>query len=99
MNSFKNKLGLLSIALTATLVSKAQYPDIPADVKKSSDSLMHAAQLHSDSAWAIAYPIIQKEAKEGKPFIPWASRVDELPQSEVPAFPGAEGGGWRRRWW
>jgi hypothetical protein len=93
MTSFKNRLSLVSIALAATLVSKAQYPDIPEDVKKSSDSLMRAAQIHSDSAWAIAYPIIQQEAKEGKPYIPWASRVDELPQSDVPAFPGAEGGG------
>src|SRR6476620_5547194 len=39
------------------------------------------------------YPDIQKDAKEGRPYIPWASRVDELPQSSIPAFPGAEGGG------
>lgn len=73
--------------------AEAQYPEIPADVKKSADSLMDAAVKHSDSAWAIAYPVVQKEAKEGKPYIPWASRFDELPQSDIPAFPGAEGGG------
>jgi hypothetical protein len=72
---------------------RAQYPDIPSDVQKSSDSLMKAAVSHSDSAWAIAYPIIQREGREGKPYIPWASRFDELPQAEIPAFPGAEGGG------
>ncbi len=72
---------------------QAQYPDIPSDVKKSSDSLMKAAVDHSDSAWAIAWPIIQQQAREGKPFIPWASRFDELPQADIPAFPGAEGGG------
>jgi hypothetical protein len=93
MNSVKNKLSLVTIALSATLLAKAQYPEIPADVQRSSDSLLNAARIHSDEAWAIAYPIIQKEAKEGKPYIPWASRVDELPQSDVPAFPGAEGGG------
>jgi hypothetical protein len=75
------------------VVVYAQYPDIPDSVQKRSDALLGAAQRHSDSAWAIAYPIIEKEAKQGKPYIPWASRLDELPQSEIPAFPGAEGGG------
>lgn len=92
IKSFRKLLvGLM--ALIAAINANAQYPDIPADVQRASDSLMRAATRHSDSAWAIAYPIIQKEAKEGKPYIPWASRVDELPQAEIPAFPGAEGGG------
>ncbi len=88
-----NKLVVTGILLLAVIKSNAQYPDIPSDVQKASDSLMKAANRHSDSAWAIAYPIIKKEAAEGKPYIPWASRVDELPQSPVAAFPGAEGGG------
>ena len=33
------------------------------------------------------------EAKKGKPFIPFANRPTDLPQAEIPAFPGAEGGG------
>ncbi|MGB3005082.1 MAG: polysaccharide lyase [Chitinophagaceae bacterium] len=81
------------IILAVTGNVKAQYPEITSDVQRKSDSLLRAADKHSDSAWAIAWPIIEKEAKEGKPFIPWASRFDELPQSEIPAFPGAEGGG------
>jgi hypothetical protein len=75
------------------VTAHAQYPDIPADVQRAADSLLKAAEKHSDSAWAIAYPIIVKEGKEGKPYIPWASRYDELPQADIPAFPGAEGGG------
>ncbi len=71
----------------------AQYPAIPADIQRWSDSLLKAANRHSDSAWNIAYPIIKEEAKHGKPFIPWASRPYDLPQASVPAFPGAEGGG------
>lgn len=92
----KYTLRILASATTFLLganTALAQYPDIPADVHRASDSLMKAATKHSDSAWAIAYPIIQKEAKEGKPYIPWASRFDELPQATIPAFPGAEGGG------
>ncbi len=87
------KLVLAAIMLGATIIVNAQYPDISSDVKRASDSLINAATRHSDSAWAIATPIIEKEAKEGRPYIPWASRVDELPQASIPAFPGAEGGG------
>ena len=71
----------------------AQYPEIPADVQRSSDSLIRAANRHSDSAWKIAWPIIQEEAKNGKPYIDFASRPTDLPQADIPAFPGAEGGG------
>ncbi|MBV7530196.1 polysaccharide lyase family 1 protein [Chitinophaga sp. sic0106] len=84
---------ITTVGLCVASHAKAQYPQIPADVQHSADSLMRAAVAHSDSAWAIAWPIIEEEAKHGKPFIPWASRVDELPQATVAAFPGAEGGG------
>lgn len=82
---------LLFIFLFST--ASAQYPDIPKDVQAWSDSLMKAATKHSNEAWAKALPIIEKEAKEGKPYIPWASRPVDLPQASIPAFPGAEGGG------
>lgn len=85
------KLSILWLGLLST--AYAQYPTIPPDVQKWSDSLMKAATQHSDSAWAIAYPIIKEEAKHGKPFIPWAARPYDLPQASIPAFPGAEGGG------
>ncbi len=93
MRSVTRNFFFAAIALIILNNASAQYPDIPADVQRASDSLMKAAVAHSDAAWAIAYPIIQQQAKEGKPYIPWASRFDELPQAEIPAFPGAEGGG------
>jgi hypothetical protein len=93
MKSVTRKLFTIAITLTVLNNALAQYPEIPSDVQRASDSLLDAARKHSDSAWLVALPIIEKEAKEGKPFIPWASRVDELPQSDIPAFPGAEGGG------
>ncbi|MGJ7032254.1 pectate lyase family protein [Niabella hirudinis] len=71
----------------------AQYPKISKEDQERSKALLDAAERHSDSMWAIAYPIIDKEAKEGRPYIPWASRYDELPHADIPAFPGAEGGG------
>ncbi len=93
----KNKLSriiLSALVTVAALNAKAQYPEITSEVKAASDSLMNAATKHSDAAWAIAYPIIQKEAAEmQRPYVPWATRPTDLPQSNIPAFPGAEGGG------
>jgi len=71
----------------------AQYPAIPAETQRWSDSLIKAANRHADSAWALAKPIIEEEARHGKPYIPWAQRPYDLPQASIPAFPGAEGGG------
>ncbi|RXK87458.1 polysaccharide lyase [Filimonas effusa] len=71
----------------------AQYPKVPEEAKRVSDSLMKAATRQSDEAWVKALPVIKKEAEAGKPYIPWAGRPTDLPQSELLAFPGAEGGG------
>lgn len=90
----RGKIAVLAVSFFGlSHAAQAQYPDIPSDVKKWSDSLMAAATKHSDSAWAIAYPIIEEEAKHGKPYIPWAGRPVDLPQASIPVFPGAEGGG------
>src|SRR5690606_41360729 len=56
-------------------------------------SMMEEARRQSDIAWEKAKVIIEQEAKQGKPYIPWAGRPTDLPQAEIPAFPGAEGGG------
>jgi hypothetical protein len=81
------------IFTSMTVAAAAQYPTIPPDVQRASDSLMRAARIQSDDAWAQALPIIKAEAQKGRPYIPWASKPDDLPQSDIPAFPGAEGGG------
>ncbi len=80
-----------ALALTNTV--SAQYPKITPEVKKQETELIKAAYARSDSAFTIAKPIIDQQAKEGKPYIPWAARPTDLPQAEIPAFPGAEGGG------
>ncbi|KIQ18541.1 polysaccharide lyase [Flavobacterium sp. MEB061] len=71
----------------------AQYPKISPEVQAQSKVIMDEAEKRSDEAWEKALVIIEEEAKHGKPFIPWASRPNDLPQAEIPAFPGAEGGG------
>lgn len=92
MKFFKFAASILLLFVTSHVV-KAQYPDIPKDVQETADQLMKDAIRHSDEAWNKAYPIIQEEAKHGKPYVPWAARPIDLPQSEIPAFPGAMGGG------
>lgn len=93
MNKNFKKVLVCAIILIAANGSQAQYPSIPKDVQQWSDSLMKAAMRHSDAAWLKAYPIIEEEAKHGRPYIPWAARPYDLPQADIPAFPGAEGGG------
>ncbi|QIP13597.1 polysaccharide lyase [Spirosoma aureum] len=92
------KKQLIPVLLSAVLLfayrpALAQYPTIPPDVQKESDDLLNESRRQSDIAWEKAKPIIDKEAKEGKPYIPWAARPVDLPQASIPAFPGAEGGG------
>ena len=71
----------------------AQYPKVPKEVQEETGEMMSEATRLSDLAWEKALPIIEAEAKAGKPYIPWAARPTDLPQAKIPAFPGAEGGG------
>jgi len=92
MKTTKPFLFLITIFFAASN-SFAQYPSIPQDVQKATNDMMAEATRQSDIAWQKALPIIEKEAKEGKPYIPWAGRPYDLPQADILAFPGAEGGG------
>ncbi|MDR0541226.1 MAG: polysaccharide lyase [Dysgonamonadaceae bacterium] len=88
------RFGFLVISLFATgLCALAQYPKITPEVAAQSGELLRKAEAASDEAWVKALPIIEKEATEGRPYIPWAARPTDLPQAGIPAFPGAEGGG------
>ena len=71
----------------------AQYPQLTDEAKRLIDSLETRWKAHSDSAWEVAFPIVVKEAKEGRSYVPWAGMPYDLRQAKIPAFPGAEGGG------
>ncbi len=88
-------LKILSFALIfgALQTAQAQYPGISSEDRKKEAEIKEAAMKEADEAWEKALPVILKEAREGKPYIPWAGRPTDLPQAEIPAFPGAEGGG------
>lgn len=81
--------------ITSLLASSslAQYPTIDDDVAAESQRRHAAMRRHSEEAWKQALPAIEAAAKAGKPFIPDARRPEDLPQADIPAFPGAQGGG------
>ncbi|MDR1884320.1 MAG: polysaccharide lyase [Prevotella sp.] len=89
----KKVLSIIVFASVLGIPAFAQYPKITPEVAAQSAELLKKAQETSDSAWKKALPVIEKEAKEGRPYIPWAARPTDLPQADIPAFPGAEGGG------
>ena len=70
-------------------IARESWP-VPGDEMKWRDAAWgrHQQEVISNNAPALA-----EWAKKGKPFIPWASKPEDLPQAKVPAFPGAEGGG------
>lgn len=82
----------LAMILAGTAI-QAQYPVIPQSVQDSADNVMKEWKKKSDEAWEKALPIVEAQAKNGRPYVPWASNPSDLPQAKIPAFPGAEGGG------
>ncbi|WP_114782516.1 pectate lyase family protein [Botryobacter ruber] len=93
MNKYFIPVVALAALLGAAPTASAQYPNVPKEVQEATNKMMEEAMRHSDEAWAKALPVVEKEAREGKPYIPWAARPTDLPQADIPAFPGAEGGG------
>ena len=71
----------------------AQYPVIPDSVKLRIEKQQSDIVKKSDEAWQKALPIIGQEEQKGKPYKPWASKPTDLLKMDIPAFPGAEGGG------
>lgn len=72
----------------------SQYPDIPDEVQAATDEKMDQEEKRLSDLWDNeVYPIVEKEAEEGRPYVPWAFYPGLFVQADIPAFPGAEGGG------
>ena len=93
MKNNLRRLLLPVLVLGLIHTASAQYPSIPDEVSRATKQMMDEAFRQSEIAWQKALPIIEQEAKAGKPYIPWAGRPYDLPQADIVAFPGAEGGG------
>nr|MBP7472666.1 polysaccharide lyase [Prevotella sp.] len=89
----KTRLLIVTFGLFLTSSAYAQYPQITQEAQAKFNGLQKQWMAHSDSAWAVAFPIVKKEAMAGRSYVPWAFRPYDLRQADIPAFPGAEGGG------
>lgn len=77
--------------LTGTAM--AQYPKVPSDIARESAAFKAAVDQRSDAAWAAAQPAIREWEAKGRPYQPGAENPSDLEQADIPAFPGAQGGG------
>ncbi|MDR2146334.1 MAG: polysaccharide lyase [Tannerella sp.] len=90
---FSKKMMAVWAILMVSLPLFAQYPVIPEDVKAQGNRQEAEAKRKSNLAWEKALTIVTEEASQGRPYVPWASKPGDLIKSNIPAFPGAEGGG------
>lgn len=89
-----NKKVFLSFGLAiAALPLLAQYPVIPQELKEKGEAMETQWNAASDRAWEKAWPVVQQEEALGRPYRPWAAKPEDLVRADIPAFPGAEGGG------
>lgn len=82
-----------AVALLVLAPMAAAYPSLTADEREESANRIAAMKARSDAAWEKALPVIRAWEARGKPYIPDAAHPDDLPQADIPAFPGAQGGG------
>lgn len=84
------KAWIPALFLLAPCVALAQYPVVPDSLQKMADAREKAEEQRLENVWAAAKAVMEQE---GKPYIPWAAKPEDLPQADILAFPGAEGGG------
>lgn len=81
-------------AFLSSLSIYSQYPEIPEELQAETDARMAKEEERLQELWETeVYPIVKEEAKEGRPYLPWASYPGDFIKADIPAFPGAEGGG------
>jgi hypothetical protein len=93
----KNPFLKVSVSLVAAAVliptfaglAREKWPQAGEDSKREAAAI----KQHEEDVWSQIQPQLEDWARKGKPFIPQAGLPSDLPQAEVPAFPGAEGAG------
>jgi hypothetical protein len=96
---------IVAVFVTALVLSaQARLPDYNLVDSKSGaatrNAVAHAAATQQeewarldDENWQRIQPELEAWGKKGKPYIRRVLQAEDLPQAEIPAFPGAEGGG------
>jgi len=80
---------LVALALVQAASAREKWLPMP----EAEQQVQAGWKEHEQEVLSNVQPALAEWAKQGKPFIPWAAKPDDLPQAAVPAFPGAEGGG------
>lgn len=80
---------LLASAWITLAPAREKWPAQTEESKKQQE----ATRVREEEIWKKIQPEIEAWAKKGKPYIPSAAKPSDLPQAEILAFPGAEGGG------
>ena len=83
----------LYVTMAFTFIAMAQYPTIPDSIKERIAQTERQWENASMKAWQRALPTVIREHREGRIYCPWASSPSDLLKADIPAFPGAEGGG------
>ncbi|HEY4248271.1 MAG TPA: hypothetical protein VGM64_15585 [Lacunisphaera sp.] len=86
-------LSILLCPFVAPTIHAQGYPKVPENLKAAALVEKKAADKRSDEIFARELPEIQAWAAKGKPYLPGAAKPEDLPQTKIPAFPGAWGGG------
>ena len=95
MMSQLNRNGTIALLVAGLLLAagiaqaRESWPVPTPEVQARLDSY----DQHEKELLAKLKPQIEAWVTKGKPYIPWASKPQDLPQAKIPAFPGAEGGG------
>jgi hypothetical protein len=92
---------ILAFAISAVLARLPDYNLVNSTSGAATrNAVAHQAALEQeewarldDAAWQRIQPDLVAWGKKGKPYISRVLQVEDLPQADIPAFPGAEGGG------
>lgn len=84
---------IVIVLMYTPFVLHAQYPQVPRDLQMKANQMISEETRIADSVMEKNQSILKEDKMHGKPYIPWAARPTDLPQSKIPAFPGAMGGG------
>lgn len=84
---------LIILIFSPLTFTHAQYPQYSSELKAKADKTISNEEAFVDSVMLVKVDVLKKLKTTGKPYIPWAARPTDLPQANIPAFPGAMGGG------
>ena len=90
---FAGTLSLMVLGALSCGNIRAQYPKVTSEVRAEAQRRFDAMNRRSDEAFERALPQIEAWGRKGRPYIPGAAKPSDLPQADIPAFPGAQGGG------